>query len=82
VSTVDGTVRLAELMRAGRALLIGKVDIDGKSGIEGWADRVTFVESDDEPMLIRPDGLVAWRGEGPLRNALERWFGDATPSEK
>ncbi len=76
VSTVDGPVRLAELMRTGRPLLIGKADA------EGWADRVLVVESNDEPMLVRPDGLAAWRGEGPLRDALSRWFGDATTSPK
>jgi len=69
VSTVDGPVRLAELMRSGRPLLIGKADIDG------WADRVDVIESGDEPLLVRPDGLAAWRGEGSLRDALTRWFG-------
>jgi 2-polyprenyl-6-methoxyphenol hydroxylase-like FAD-dependent oxidoreductase len=72
VSTVDGPVRLAELMRRGRPLLIGKADIDG------WADRVDVIESADEPLLVRPDGLAAWRGVGSLTDALTRWFG--TPS--
>jgi hypothetical protein len=26
-------------------------------------------------VLIRPDGYVAWAGEGPLADALTTWFG-------
>src|SRR6185437_3233425 len=47
------------------------------AGGGGWADRVDVIESDDEPLLVRPDGLAAWRGEGSLPDALSRWFGAA-----
>ncbi|SDH51234.1 2-polyprenyl-6-methoxyphenol hydroxylase [Lentzea fradiae] len=80
--TRDGRpVRLAELARTGRPLL---VDLGGDAaGIAAaWTDRVDLVtataeDAPAEAFLVRPDGYVAWagdRGEG-LAEALHRWFG-------
>ncbi|WP_433472008.1 FAD-dependent monooxygenase [Spirillospora sp. CA-142024] len=68
VMTQDGG-RLAEHMHRARPLLVG-------AKCPGWEDRVDTVEADStEPMLVRPDGYVAWAGGGNLREALTRWFG-------
>ncbi|GAB1511569.1 FAD-dependent monooxygenase [Actinophytocola sp. KF-1] len=82
---LDGGVRLAELMRTARPLLLD-LTADGVLGkeIEGWHDRVDTVTGADGPaaaMLVRPDGYVAWASADPdpdaLRAALTRWFGAA-----
>jgi hypothetical protein len=74
--------RLYELMRGGRGLLL---DQTGRLSVEGWADRVDHVvdvseELDVPAVLLRPDGHVAWVGEGQreLLDLLPRWFGAAT----
>ncbi|ADB30626.1 monooxygenase FAD-binding protein [Kribbella flavida DSM 17836] len=75
--------RLYALMHQGRGLLL---DQTGRLSIEGWADRVDHVvdtseELDVPAVLLRPDGHIAWIGEGQddLRNHLPNWFGAATP---
>ncbi|QUQ64811.1 FAD-dependent monooxygenase [Kutzneria sp. CA-103260] len=87
VTTTAGVVRLAELRRTGRPLLL---DLAGVGSVaDGWRDRVDVVSgtSADHPaqsghpaLLIRPDGFVAWAGSSAdgLVEALERWFGSAT----
>ncbi|WP_106401349.1 rifampin monooxygenase [Actinocorallia populi] len=74
--------RLYELMRGGRGLLL---DQTGRLSVEGWSDRVDHVvdtseELDVPAVLLRPDGHVAWAGEGrrELLDGLCRWFGAAT----
>ncbi|MFF8230608.1 rifampin monooxygenase [Streptomyces caelestis] len=74
--------RLYELMRGGRGLLL---DQTGRLSVAGWADRVDHVvdvseELDVPAVLLRPDGHVAWVGEGQreLLDLLPRWFGAAT----
>ncbi|MFF3755680.1 rifampin monooxygenase [Streptomyces sp. NPDC002185] len=76
-----GRGRLYELTRAGRGLLL---DPAGGLSVEGWADRVDHVvdgapELDAPAVLLRPDGHVAWVGDGreDLDAALSRWFGAA-----
>ncbi|MFF9646129.1 FAD-dependent monooxygenase [Kitasatospora aureofaciens] len=88
LGTVDGAVRLAELARTARPLLI---DLSGgglgpADRAAGWKDRVDVVTADcAQPpaaaLLLRPDGYVAWAcapgdsdPEG-LDRALRRWFG-------
>ncbi|MEV0229210.1 FAD-dependent monooxygenase [Nonomuraea sp. NPDC050786] len=78
------TVRVAELQRTGRPLLL---DLGAGPGLralaEPWADRVDVVtaecaEAPAEALLIRPDGFVAWStpaDPASLRDALTRWFG-------
>jgi 2-polyprenyl-6-methoxyphenol hydroxylase-like FAD-dependent oxidoreductase len=77
-------VRVAELQRSGRPLLL---DLGAGPELcelaEPWSDRVDVVtaECDDAPargMLIRPDGFVAWSTPAEpasLTRALARWFG-------
>jgi 3-(3-hydroxy-phenyl)propionate hydroxylase len=78
LKTADGTVRLYELLHAGRPILL---DFDGTLGsaLDGWTDRVDHVEAirptdrwaipavGDIPassaLLVRPDGYLAWLPE-------------------
>ncbi|WP_253194619.1 FAD-dependent monooxygenase [Streptomyces sp. MP131-18] len=73
--------RLYELMHGGRGLLL---DQTGRLTVAGWADRVDHVvdvseELDVPAVLLRPDGHVAWVGEGQqeLLDRLPTWFGAA-----
>ncbi|WP_213450979.1 FAD-dependent monooxygenase [Rhizomonospora bruguierae] len=79
--TDSGPVRLAELTRAARPLLL-----DGTGALatvaKPWRDRVDVVgASMPGALLLRPDCFVAWAAtsehpdEGGLREALARWFG-------
>jgi hypothetical protein len=74
--TDSGPTRVAELMRTGRGLLLDPGDQEWPTG---WADRVDVVHAkvaEDVPaMLIRPDGVLAWSGDGPVTDALRTWFG-------
>jgi hypothetical protein len=81
----SGTVRLAELTRGGRPLLLDPTGADGELGEAAapWRDRVDVVTARcDDPavtaMLVRPDGYVAWSAGDTdgLRAALKRWFGE------
>ncbi|GAB2808799.1 hypothetical protein GCM10027091_45880 [Streptomyces daliensis] len=73
--------RLYGLMHGGRGLLL---DQTGSLSAEGWTDRVDHIvdvseELDAPAVLLRPDGHVAWVGDGQaeLRGELEKWFGAA-----
>ncbi|MBE1500088.1 2-polyprenyl-6-methoxyphenol hydroxylase-like FAD-dependent oxidoreductase [Amycolatopsis lexingtonensis] len=59
--------RLHEHTRTGRGLLLTT---------EHPADpRVDVVPATNTgPLLLRPDGVIAWAGEGPLDVALDTWF--------
>ncbi|RJQ69626.1 FAD-dependent oxidoreductase [Pseudonocardiaceae bacterium YIM PH 21723] len=82
--TEEGDIRLAELARTGRPLLL---DLAGDPAIAdiaaGWRDRADLITAKaDVPaaaVLIRPDGYVAWAADtsrpDELRAALTRWFG-------
>ncbi|MFG2915423.1 FAD-dependent monooxygenase [Kitasatospora sp. NPDC048298] len=89
-TTSDGEVRIAELARTGRPLLIdltgGKLDLAGPAA--GWKDRVDLVTADcprppTGALLLRPDGYVAWATEPDradregMDRALRTWFGAA-----
>lgn len=54
----------------------------------GWQKRIVYVANDVRDrlglssVLVRPDGIVAWVGDGPLdepkfSDVATRWFGDA-----
>jgi 3-(3-hydroxy-phenyl)propionate hydroxylase len=89
--TARGPVRVFELLHDARPLLLNLAqpsDID----ITPWADRVQLVDtkyvgqwelpvlgivSAPSAVLIRPDGYVAWAGNGTdagLTEALTTWF--------
>ncbi|GAA5187358.1 FAD-dependent monooxygenase [Rugosimonospora acidiphila] len=74
-------VRVRELFAAGRPVLLDLADdAQVRETAAGWADRVDVVtarpvEGATEPLLVRPDGYVAWAGVGDLGEALGRWFG-------
>ncbi len=83
-----GTV--AELLHAGRGVVIDASGGDKTAVAADWADRVDLVAatpvvrdddggwpSDVDAVLVRPDGYVAWVAPGgeDLSDALHRWFG-------
>jgi 3-(3-hydroxy-phenyl)propionate hydroxylase len=90
--TADGPVRVYSLLHAARPLLVN-FGPPGSVGAGHWADRVRLVEASydgawelpvigtvDAPkaVLVRPDGHVAWVGDGTasgLEDALTTWFG-------
>ena len=91
---VDGLpVRVFELMHDARPLLLSLGEPGGVD-LTRWRERVKLVEagyqggwelpvigpvSAPAAVLIRPDGYVAWVGEGNetgLTSALAAWFGD------
>ena len=90
--TSEGGIRLYTLLHEARPLLLNLGE-PGSFDIAPWADRVRIVEAEHTgawelpvlgavsapaAVLIRPDGYVAWVGEGTdvgLRDALTTWFG-------
>jgi hypothetical protein len=72
-----GSVRLHELLRSGRGILLDPHHTFTTIA-DRWSARVDRVGqgSNAEPMLIRPDGYVCWAGStDDLRQALAHWFG-------
>ncbi|WP_412079676.1 FAD-dependent monooxygenase (plasmid) [Streptomyces xanthophaeus] len=93
----DGTrTRVAELLRAGRAVLITTDGSDAAARTAAaWSDRLDVVSGSWVPVegdsaldsvpqaaLVRPDGYIAWAapGGGDLSEALGRWLGAARAS--
>lgn len=90
--TAEGPVRVYDLLRGARAMLVDFEDSDGFD-VSPWADRVQHVPAEHvgtwelpvlgavpspTAVLVRPDGHVAWVGEGSragLVDALTTWFG-------
>ncbi len=88
----DGPLRVFELLHSARPVLLN-LGNRGAIEIKPWADRVRLVDAAyegewelpvigkvDAPtaVLVRPDGYVAWVGEGTvdgLDDALTAWFG-------
>ncbi|HWM10021.1 MAG TPA: FAD-dependent monooxygenase [Solirubrobacteraceae bacterium] len=92
--TADGPLRVFELLHGARPLLLN-LGRPGALDITGWADRVQLIDASYEgewelpvlgtvgaptAVLVRPDGYVAWVGDGSdagLTDALTTWFGPA-----
>ena len=90
--TAGGTVRVFTLLHDAHPVLLNLGKPLGLD-ISPWADRVQAIEADyagdwelpvvgrvaaPAAVLIRPDGYVAWVGDGTetgLRDALTTWFG-------
>lgn len=78
--TTNGTVRLAELMRDAKPLLI---DLTGTSNLSDLnVDTICATANTDiTALLIRPDSYVAWASTDPhpdtdaLRATAREWFG-------
>jgi 2-polyprenyl-6-methoxyphenol hydroxylase-like FAD-dependent oxidoreductase len=93
VVTGSVSVRIFSLLHDARPVLLNFGE-PGSSDITGWADRVQLVDATytgtwelpalgpvtaPTAVLIRPDGHVAWVGEGTqlgLADALSTWFGE------
>jgi 3-(3-hydroxy-phenyl)propionate hydroxylase len=92
LSTAAGPLRVFELLHDARPLLLNLGEPD-RLDITPWADRVQLIDATydggwelpvlgavDAPpaVLVRPDGYVAWVGNGThvgLTDALATWFG-------
>lgn len=95
--TSAGAIRVFQLMHDARPLLLN-LDDPAALDITPWADRVRLIDAryDGEwelpvigaveapsAILVRPDGYIAWVGEGTdesLTDALAFWFGPPTAS--
>ena len=94
--TADGPLRVFTLLHDARAVLLNLGE-PGGIDITPWADRVRLTDAGSQgpwelpvlgavtapaAVLIRPDGYVAWVGDGTdagLRAALMTWFGAPSP---
>lgn len=92
LATAEGPRRLFSLLHRARPLLLDLGGTDGLD-VTPWADRLQHVEAVADStwelpvlggvpapaaLLVRPDGHVAWVGDGTtsgLEDALTRWFG-------
>jgi hypothetical protein len=92
--TADGPLRVFSLLHDARPALLD-LGQPGGFDIAPWADRVQLVRAEyagswelpvlgevaaPTAVLVRPDGHVAWVGDGTdtgLREALATWFGSA-----
>jgi 2-polyprenyl-6-methoxyphenol hydroxylase-like FAD-dependent oxidoreductase len=90
--TPDGTVRVFTLLHDARGLLLN-LGRPWSFDASPWSDRVSAIDAEYDgdwelpvlgrvtapaAVLIRPDGYVAWVGDGTdsgLREALTTWFG-------
>jgi 2-polyprenyl-6-methoxyphenol hydroxylase-like FAD-dependent oxidoreductase len=95
--TAGGPMRVFTLLREARPVLLNLGD-PGAVDITPWADRVQLLDTEFDgvwelpavgevtaptAVLIRPDGYVAWVGDGTdrgLANALTTWFGPPEPA--
>ena len=96
LATSDGPARAFELLQHAAPVLLNFAEAGGLT-IAPWADRVRLIEAAyagpwelpvigevaaPAAVLIRPDGHVAWVGDGTdagLQDALTTWFGEARP---
>ena len=94
LATANGPLRVFELLHGARPLLLNLGE-PGGFDITAWPERVQLIDASYEgewelpvlgavsapaAVLIRPDGYVAWVGDGAqlgLPDALATWFGTA-----
>ena len=92
IVTADGPLRVFTLLHDAQPLLLNLGE-PGRLDITPWADRVQLIDAEHvgpwelpvlgevtapNAVLIRPDGYVAWVGDGTdtgLNTALTTWFG-------
>jgi 3-(3-hydroxy-phenyl)propionate hydroxylase len=97
--TADGPVRVFTLLHHARPVLLN-LGQPGCLDITPWADRVQLIDADyagpwelpvlgsvpaPAAVLIRPDGHVAWAGDGTRRglpDALTTWFGPPAAAQR
>jgi 3-(3-hydroxy-phenyl)propionate hydroxylase len=97
LSTESGPKRVFSLLHEARPVFLNLGE-PGAFDITPWAERVGRVDarytgawelpvfggvSAPSAVLVRPDGYVAWVGDGTdsgLRDALTQWFGPPTPA--
>jgi 2-polyprenyl-6-methoxyphenol hydroxylase-like FAD-dependent oxidoreductase len=95
VVTPHGPLQVYSLLHHGRAALINFGE-QGSVEVSGWGDRIRLVEAKyvgtwelpalgvvtgPAAVLVRPDGYVAWAGDGVdagLTDALTAWLGPPT----
>ena len=93
--TAEGPLRVFTLLHDARPVLL-RLGEPGRPDITPWADRVQLIDAEyrgewelpvfgavtaPTAVLIRPDGHVAWVGDGTdlgLDEALTTWFGTPT----
>ena len=77
------TSLFAQMAEGDGVLLDASPDGSASRLANGFARLKSLPAESGSSMLIRPDGCVAWAGEGGevdgLTNALERWFAPAAP---
>jgi hypothetical protein len=92
LATADGTVRVFSLLHDAKPVLLNLGE-PGRFDITPWVVRVQLIDAEyvgswelpvlgqvaaPAAVLVRPDGHVAWVGDGTetgLRDALTHWFG-------
>jgi 3-(3-hydroxy-phenyl)propionate hydroxylase len=97
--SVDGPLRVFELLHSAKPVLLNFGQAGGLD-IAQWADRVRTVDASyggiwelpvvgevaaPPAVLVRPDGHVAWVGDGTdtgLRDALTTWFGPPAEAQR
>jgi 3-(3-hydroxy-phenyl)propionate hydroxylase len=99
IDTPGGPHRVFDFLHTARPVLIN-FGAPQAIDIGSWADRVKYVDAIYEgvwelpvigrvtaptAVLVRPDGYVAWVGDGTsigLKEALTTWFGADTPTSR
>ncbi|CAM5553320.1 hypothetical protein GCM10010329_25860 [Streptomyces spiroverticillatus] len=77
-TTAEGPVTVAQLLHEAQPLLLLAGGVAHPAGTRAGLRTVRVSSSEPlgwEAVLVRPDGYVAWAGEGGLADVLDGWFG-------